>query len=91
MKLNPSDLPYIEQCGLCARCGQELVSQDPDTLLCADCAKWVVRMSLAQRIAKHVPPVQMPLVDKTLLMQTARRLQRSADVLLAMPCSKVKN
>jgi hypothetical protein len=49
------------------------------------------RMALAKRIAKHECPIQEPKVDRELLTRSAARLQRSEEVLLTMPCSKVKN
>jgi hypothetical protein len=49
------------------------------------------RMALAKRIAKHEAPTQKPRVDRELLTQSAARLQRCEEVLLAMPCSKLKN
>jgi hypothetical protein len=49
------------------------------------------RLALAKRIAKHAPPTQVRPVDSELLAKTASRLQRSEDVLRAMPCSPVKN
>jgi hypothetical protein len=44
------------------------------------------RLELADRIAKHDPPGLHPVVDKELLAGTARRLQRSVDVLKEMKC-----
>jgi hypothetical protein len=49
------------------------------------------RMALAKRIAKHEAPIQKPKVDRALLTQSAGRLQRCEEVLLAIPCSKLKN
>ncbi len=49
------------------------------------------RLALAQRIAMHKPPIQAPPVDTALLVKTARRIQRSTDVLRHMPCDPGKN
>jgi hypothetical protein len=48
-------------------------------------------MALAERIAQHAPPIQVPLVDSWLLIKTAKRLQRSKDVVLDLPCAATKN
>jgi hypothetical protein len=50
-----------------------------------------MRMALAHRIAAHDPPTQARQVDKKLLAETARRLQRSEEVLLALPCDPRPN
>ena len=49
------------------------------------------RLALAERIAKHAPPIQVRPVDHELLAKTASRLQRTEDVFLELPCSPVKN
>jgi len=49
------------------------------------------RMALARRIAKHESPISKPKIDRELLTQLAARLQRCEEVLLAMPCSPLKN
>ena len=48
-------------------------------------------MVLAERIAKHECPIPKPKIDAALLMKTLLRLQCCEDVLLEMPCSKLKN
>ena len=47
------------------------------------------RLALAQHIARHPAPV--PPVDKTLLVKTAKRLQRCGDVLRDMACDPREN
>jgi hypothetical protein len=104
IELTAADLPYVERVGLCGSCGDLLASKNPDTLLCQGCCCRLIvmarfkggaemtkhdeRMELARRIARHEPPIRAPRVDKTLLIQTARRLQRSKDVLLGLPVNK---
>jgi hypothetical protein len=48
-------------------------------------------LALAERIAKHSPPIQVPQVDGRLLIKTAKRLQRTADVLRDMKCDPREN
>jgi hypothetical protein len=50
-----------------------------------------MRMALAHRIAAHDPPGIVRPVDKELLAKTAARLQRSVEVLLALPCDPRPN
>jgi hypothetical protein len=48
-------------------------------------------LALAERIAKHAPPIQVPQVDVRLLVKTAKRLQRSKDVVRHMKCDPREN
>jgi hypothetical protein len=48
-------------------------------------------MVLAERIAKHECPIPKPKIDAELLAKSLLRLQGCKDVLLALPCSKLKN
>ncbi len=49
------------------------------------------RLALAKRIAKHQASTQVSPVDKPLLAKTARRLQRSVNVVRDMVCDPRKN
>jgi hypothetical protein len=49
------------------------------------------RLALAKRIARHAAPGQLRPVDKALLVKTANRLQRTAEVVKAMPCDPREN
>ncbi len=48
-------------------------------------------LALAQRIAKHEAPGMHRTVDKKLLEKTAKRLQRTADVVRGMKCDPREN
>jgi hypothetical protein len=48
-------------------------------------------MALAERIAKHESPIPKPKIDAALLAKSLYRLQCCEEVLLGMPCSKLKN
>jgi hypothetical protein len=47
-------------------------------------------MALAERIAKHECPIPKPKIDAELLAKSLLRLQCCEDVVLKMPCSKLK-
>ena len=55
-------------------------------------AKWDAdRLALAERISKHEAPIPMPRVDKALLIKSAKRLQRTVDVVRNTPCDPRAN
>jgi hypothetical protein len=48
-------------------------------------------LALAKRIGAHeAPPIMLPVVDRKLLEKTAKRLQRTADVVRDMKCDPRK-
>jgi hypothetical protein len=48
-------------------------------------------LALAERIAQHAPPIHVPQMYGRLLIKTAKRLQRSKNVLPTLPCDHGEN
>jgi hypothetical protein len=48
-------------------------------------------LALAERIAQHAAPIQVAQVNRRLLIKTAKRLQRTVDVVRDMKCDPREN